>query len=139
MTAVDLLKLIGAEIVREERLPAGYGVLESEVGIAGPWHAVRFGERIYGWARHPESIATGALNEIGWDVIAHRLAARVTHLRGVIDDIEVQGTPGIADGWVCVPAVEWERAMDSASPEHRRSFRPVAPAMFVEIEIEERP
>ncbi|HET6497502.1 MAG TPA: hypothetical protein VFH17_00405 [Coriobacteriia bacterium] len=113
MTAVDLLKLIGAEIGREERLPPEYGVLEYARSMRGSWY-VRFEGQFYGWARSPDAVAAYAVKAIGWDVIAHRLAARVTHLRGVLDDLEVQVAPGIADGWVCVPAVEWEQAMKRA-------------------------
>jgi len=38
----------------------------------------------------------------------------IERLRGIIENLEMQSVDGIATGWVCVPAVEWQSNMDAA-------------------------
>jgi hypothetical protein len=54
LSYLDLARLLGAEIVTEETLPPGPGVLDSEVGEPGPWYGVRWPDgTVEGWARDP--------------------------------------------------------------------------------------
>ena len=59
-------------------------------------------------ARCPECLA------LYWQAVAGRLRAENERLRGIIENLEMQSVDGIAAGWVCVPAVEWQSNIDTA-------------------------
>lgn len=87
----DILVALGAEPVIEQALPAGRGVLDSEVGTPGPWYGWRLPgiDEVYGWSRSSE-FAGDALaylvDRVGTRTVIGKLADRIATLEAERDE-----------------------------------------------------